>query len=761
MDTTAFLSQVRSMPWYRQQIAHIEEMPARAAKHGDPGRPLHPELSRRLVEAGVGDLYTHQARAVDAVRAGGNVIVSTPAASGKSLCYHLPVLEALISDRSATSLYMFPTKALAQDQSAYLEELVGDEWRIGPGIYDGDTHIDARGSIRRSARIVITNPDMLHVGILPNHRSWYRILRGLRYVVLDEAHAYRGIFGSHVASVLRRLRRLCARYGSSPSFILCSATIANPADHARRLTGLDVESIELSGAPFGGRDFVLWNPPKIDLAGGKSRRATLQDSVSLMTELVMSKVRTMTFVQSRQLAELLYVRVRNKLRSEAPDLADRVAPYRGSYLAEDRRIIERDLRSGQVMGLTTTSAMELGVNVGDLEATVLAGYPGTRASVWQRAGRSGRGGERALTVLLAQDDPLDQYMARNPRALFGRPTESVLLSTDNPHVLGPHLLCAAYENPLSVSDSEFFGVDIEPQAARLTAEGTLHRVKERWHLRPEVNHPAGSVDIRSSEGEPFALVEMDSGAIMETIDESSAMTQLHPGAVYLHQGSPHLVTELDLEARIARAVRADVGYHTQPASLTETRIISELNRRKAGRVEACFGEVSVTTTVTGFRRISDLSGEEIDVQYVDVPPRSFRSMGLWFGITDDLLATARKGRFHLAGALHAIEHAAIGMLPLFAMCDRGDIGGISTPLHPDTGAAQIILYDGVAGGVGIVERGYDVIEDLWRATLDAIDACGCMDGCPGCIHSPRCGSANSPLDKRGAAAALRAILGAD
>ncbi len=446
MDTRAFLDHARSLPWYRDQVAHVEDLPARGPTPGAPARPLTPELAGRLRELGVDGLYSHQARAIDAARAGRSVIVATPTASGKSLCYHLPVLEALIGDRSATALYIFPTKALAQDQAASLERLAPADRRIWCGIFDGDTHADSRSSIRRSARIVVTNPDMLHVGILPNHRSWHRVLRGLRYVVIDEAHAYRGVFGSHVANVLRRLRRLCARFGAGPTFILCSATIANPGEHARRLTGLDAEPIESSGAPHGGRDFVLWNPPRVDHADGGSGRTTVRDAAALTAELVMRSVRTMTFVRSRRLAELLFVQVRNRLRSDAPGLADRVAPYRAGYLAEDRRATERELSAGRLLGLTTTSAMELGVDVGGLDATVLAGYPGTRASTWQRAGRSGRDGARALSVLVARDDPLDQFIMRNPRGLFGRPTETVRISPGNPTCWG-RTCCARPTRP--------------------------------------------------------------------------------------------------------------------------------------------------------------------------------------------------------------------------------------------------------------------------------------------------------------------------
>ena len=459
------------------------------------------------------------------------------------------------------------------------------------------------------------------------------------------------------------------------------------------------------------------------------------------------------------MAELLFVYVRDQLREVAPDLAGRLAPYRASYLPEDRRAVERDLQSGRLLGLTSTTAMELGVDVGDLEATILTGYPGSRASTWQQAGRSGRRDRRALSVLVAQDDPLDQYLMRRPDALFGRPTETVRISPNNPHVLGPHLLCAAYEAPLEPGDAEVFETDIDSEAGRLEGDGLMHRTGGRWHLQPEVSYPAESVNIRSTSAHSFILVDRDSGAILETVEEASAMLQLHPGAVYLHKGETYVVTDLDLETRTAEAVPGEVEYYTQPASYTETRILREMRRKRCGRTDVCLGEVEVTTTVSGFRRIAPLSGDVLGEEYVQLPPRRFATVGLWFGVPPDTLAAARDGGLDLAGALHAIEHAAIGVLPLFAMCDRGDIGGISTPLHPDTGRPQVFIHDGVPGGVGIAEHGYEVIADLWRVTAEAISGCRCESGCPGCIHSPKCGSNNSPLDKAAAIAVLAGISG--
>ena len=451
MDIAAFLNAVQRAPWYIEQIVHSEDVPSREARYGALDRPLHARLQVALADAGIRDLYTHQTDAVNAVRRGKNVIVSTPTASGKSLCYNLPVIETLLQDRGASAMYIFPTKALAQDQRKALTRLMPRGFRLRCDIFDGDTPSRERADVRRNSRLLITNPDMLHIGILPHHRLWHRRLRSLRYVVIDEAHIYRGVFGSHVANIIRRLRRLCRRFGGNPQFILCSATIANPGEHAERLVGLPFEVVDQDGSPYGGKDFLFWNPPMIDLAKG-SRRSTNTETAQIFAELLRRYVRTLTFVRSRRAAELLYVYARDNLRLSHPDLAKRIMPYRASYLPEDRRAIERDLAEGRLLGVTTTNAMELGIDIGDLDATLLTGYPGSIASAWQQAGRSGRSGERSLSVLVAQDNPLDQYLMRHPEAFFGKPHESARVSPANPYILKPHLLCAAYEAPLLMDD---------------------------------------------------------------------------------------------------------------------------------------------------------------------------------------------------------------------------------------------------------------------------------------------------------------------
>ena len=611
--------------------------------------------------------------------------------------------------------------------------------------------------MRRYSRILITNPDMLHLGILPNHRSWHQLLRGLRYVVLDEAHVYRGVFGSQVANVMRRLRRLCRRFGSDPQFILCSATIANPGEHAQRLVGLPFHVIEEDGSPYGGKDFIFWNPPMIDLAKG-SRHSTNSEAALLFAELLRRQVRSMTFVRSRRMAELLYVYVRDQLKESDPTIAGRVAPYRASYLPEDRRRIERDFFEGRLLGLTTTNAMELGIDIGDLDATILTGYPGSIASAWQQAGRSGRAGERSLSMLVAQDNPLDQYLMRHPEAFFGKPHETARISPANPYILKPHLLCAAYEAPLTMDDTEFFGPDLLWYADELVKEKLFHPRWGRWHLTPEVTYPAQDVNIRSTSTHFYTLVEGESGVVLETVEEMSAFLQLHPGSIYLHQGEPYLIKDLDLDSRTAYAAKTDAPYYTEVRDFTETRVLNVLKEKPAGRTTVYLGGVNVSTSVVGFKRKAHLTGEVLGEEYVSLPPQSYDTIALWFDVPKDTLEYIDKQRLDLSGGLHAVEHAAIGVLPLFALCDRNDIGGISTPLHPDTGRPQVFIHDGHPGGVGIAEHGYEVIGELWKATLDVITECPCESGCPGCIQSPKCGNNNQPLDKEVAKLVLRDIL---
>ncbi len=756
MNTEGFLERLRRHPSYRGEIVHVERLPARPARYGRRKETLHPALEQALAEQGITRLYCHQAEALHLVREGKHVVVTTPTASGKTLCYNLPVLDTLLQDPKARALYLFPTKALAQDQLRVLEELTSlFPSPIRFGCYDGDTPQEMRARLRRRGQILLTNPDMLHLGILPNHTHWSHFLSSLRFVVLDEAHVYRGIFGSHVAGVLRRLRRLCRLYGSEPTFIATSATMANPAEHVGTLTGLPVAVVEKDGAPSGSRDFVLWNPPLLSEATGE-RRSSAAEEAFLVAELVSCGIRTLAFARARVVAELVLRMAREALSRTHPEVAERIRAYRAGYLPEERRAIERGLFRGELIGVTATNALELGIDVGDLDATVLGGYPGSIASTWQQAGRSGRGTGHALSFLIGQDNPLDQYFMRHPEALFGRPHEQARCDPENPYVLADQLLCAAYEAPLSPEDEAFFGPRLGDVAWQLVEEGQLAARGGRWFYVGGVRYPAERVNIRSTSRESLDLID-EQGRLLETIEAVSAPYRVHPGAIYLHQGESYRVVHLDLEGGVARLAAVEADYYTEPMDVTDLRIVRSIRHRTIAGTPAYLGLVRVTQQVIGYRKIAHYGQRVLGECLLDLPAHTFETVALWFDIPQKVCQGVVEQGLDLPGGLHAVEHAAIGLLPLYAMCDRMDIGGLSTPNHVDTGRAQVFIYDAVPGGVGIAERGFQVLEELWETTLETVRTCPCEDGCPSCIHSPKCGSRNRPLDKEAAVYILEAL----
>jgi DEAD/DEAH box helicase domain-containing protein len=758
MYVDAFLHHLLTLPDYQQQIVHTERIAKCSASIRKLEKPFHPALKGRLESLGISQLYSHQAMSVDAARAGKNVMVATASASGKTLCYNLPVLEALLQDPSSRAFYLFPTKALAQDQLRSLRELGSHELFSFDSFatYDGDTPQHERAGIRRQARIVLTNPDMLHVGILPNHKAWYRFLRNLKYVVIDEAHVYRGVFGSHVANVIRRLRRLCASYGSKPQFICCSATIANPQGHAENLVAMPFDIISNDGSPHGGKSFIFWNPPLLDETGS-ARRSSNSEATLVFTELICSHIRSLVFTRTRRLTELIYVYTREKL---GDSLGQLIKPYRAGYLPEDRRMIERELFSGQLLGVVATNALELGIDIGDLEATVLVGYPGSIASTWQQAGRSGRGIDDSLSILIAQDNPLDQYFMHHPDSFFSKSFENALINSQNINILKPHLLCAAWEQPLAEGDVLFFGAEFDRATSELEMESKLRKSAGKWYISPRISHPAQEINIRSSSGQNYAVVDASQGyQLIETVEASVAFFQIHQGAVYLHQGESYLVKELDIANHIAVVAPTDASYYTQTKEIIDIRILKTENERSYLGTKVCFGEVDVTNHVVGFRKKMQFTEEVIGDEPLDLPPLRFVTKSLWFELPDFAVEKLAKAGCDFAGGLHAVEHAAIAMLPLFALCDRNDIGGVSTPFHPDTGKAQIFIYDAYPGGIGISAKGFEVIEQLWAATSGAIEECPCQDGCPSCIQSPKCGNNNEPLDKKAAVILLRGLLG--
>jgi DEAD/DEAH box helicase domain-containing protein len=594
--------------------------------------------------------------------------------------------------------------------------------------------------------VVLTNPDMLHLGILPNHQSWSKLFRNLKYVVIDETHVYRGVFGSHVANVLRRLRRLCSFYGSAPQFICCSATIANPQQHAQNIVGLPFEAVTEDGSPHGEKYFTFWNPPLID-ENKTGRRSSNSEAAFLLEELVQKEIRSLVFASTRKLTELIYIYTQEQL---PPSLRDKISPYRAGYLPEDRRRIERQFFEGELLGLVATTALELGINIGDLDATVLTGYPGSIASAWQQAGRSGRSTHSSLSFLIALENPLDQYLMRNPEFFFSKNFDNAIINPDNPYILKPHLLCAAWEKPLHEKDEEFFGLTMRTMLVELEQEGMLRRREVKWHPAPVISYPAQDMNIRSTSGQNYAVIDGRDGCLLETVEASVAFFQVHPGAIYLHQGESYLIKELDLARRIAWVEPRPVDYYTQTMEIHEIRVKKLLQENDCHGVKVYFGDVDVTITVVGFKKKKQFTEEVVEALPLNLPPQTFPTKALWFDLPQKAIDRIADAGLDFHGGLHACEHAAIGILPLFALCDRNDIGGVSTPFHPDTGRAQIFIYDAHPGGIGIAEKGFEMITELWQATLKAVEECPCADGCPSCIQSPKCGNNNQPLDKEAA-----------
>lgn len=749
------------------RITHTEHLPPREGRHAVWPDRIRTDVVAAIAAAGIDHPWEHQAAAAEHALDGESVIVATGTASGKSLAYLAPVLSALAdgaeapNGRGTTALYLAPTKALAADQRRAVRELAGPLGNaVRPAVYDGDTPFEEREWVRQYANYVLTNPDMLHRGILPAHPRWSSFLRALRYVVIDECHTYRGVFGSHVAQVLRRLRRLCARYGSDPVFLLASATASDPATAASRLTGLPVVEVSDDASPRGEVVFALWEPPLTELKGERGapvRRTATAETADLLTDLVVQGVRTVAFVRSRRGAELIAVIAQEKLAAVDRSLPRRVAAYRGGYLPEERRALERALHSGELLGLAATTALELGVDVSGLDAVLITGYPGTRASLWQQAGRAGRSGHGALAVLIARDDPLDTYLVHHPEALFQQPVEATVLDPDNPYVLAPHLCAAAEELPLTEPDLDLFGPAARDLLPQLEAAKLLRRRATAWHWTRR-ERASDLTDIRGGGGRPVQIVEAATGRLLGTVDEEASHTAVHDGAVHLHQGRTYLVKHLDLEDSVALVEEANPPFSTTARDTTAISVLETETEIAWGRGRLCFGSVEVTHQVVSYLRRKLITGEVLGEAKLDLPPRTLRTRAVWWTVTEDQLDEARINPEILGGALHAAEHASIGLLPLFATCDRWDIGGVSVPLHPDTLLPTVFVYDGHPGGAGFAERAFHTARAWLTATRDAIAACECEAGCPSCIQSPKCGNGNDPLHKRGAVRLLTHLL---
>ena len=754
-------------------LTHVRTVPASPSRTAPWPEWVDTGLRERLVDSGIQNLFIHQRECADLAWSGRDVVVATGTSSGKSLGYQLPVLSAMAADPTACALYITPTKALGSDQLLAVGDLIkghpalSGPKGINPAPYDGDTPTEARATIRETTRFAFTNPDMLHAGILSSHVRWARFLRHLKYVVVDECHTYRGVFGANVALVLRRLDRIARAYGAHPTFIFASATAADPAEHARRLCGRDVVAVTDDGAPTGERTYALWEPGFIEGAEGVNgapvRRAATTEAGTMMADLVAAGARTLTFVRSRRASETVAMRAAEDLVAAGrADFARRIASYRAGYLAEDRRALEHALDNGDLLGMATTNALELGIDVGGLDAVVMAGFPGTVASFRQQAGRAGRRGQSSLVVMVARDDPMDTYLVHHPEALLDKPVENSVFNPSNPFILRGHAYCAAVEKPLT--DREVEELEAQDVVVELEAAGLLRKRARGWFAVPQIDSDIspetahGSVTLRGGTGEQVMIVDATDGRLLGTIDSVRAAAQVHDGAVYIHQGEYFIIDELDLDNYIALAHPEVPDYSTMARSTTDIAVIGEAHERSnpSPGLWVARVDVEVTDRVTGYV-VTLADGTTSEHIPLDLPEQKLFTRAVAYTI--DPLALEKMGitAGDIPGTLHASEHAAIGLLPLLATCDRWDIGGVSTALHPDTMQPTVFVYDGHPGGAGFADEGYARFHEWISATYEAVKSCGCASGCPSCVQSPKCGNGNQPLDKAGALKLLGAL----
>lgn len=742
-----------------ERLRHVEVRPARAAVHAPWPAWVSPEI--RAAYPGIDEPWLHQVQAADIAHGGSHVVLSTGTASGKSLAYAMPMLTSIQSGlsatngRGATALYIAPTKALAHDQLRTFDEREL-HW-LRAATVDGDNSREERIWAQKHANLILTNPDLLHHSMLGNHDRWAPFLKNLQYIVIDEAHVYRGVFGAHVSAVIRRLRRICAHLGSTPIVFATSATVADPAVALERLIGDPVRAVIEDFAPTPERTIALWQPLDLTLPE-TTRRTASTEAAHLLADLVADGRQTLAFVRSRRAAEAVAALTRDLLREIDPSLVETVASYRGGYLPEERRILESSLREGRIRALATTNALELGIDISGLDAVVIAGWPGTRASLWQQFGRAGRGAAPALAIFIAREDPLDAFVVEHPSSVLDAPVEASVFDPTNPVILGPHLCAAASELPLTDADAErWFGTSSLPVLAGLAGQGLLRKRANGWFWTNR-DRASDLADLRSTGGAPVRIIEQDTGRLLGTIDQASSHSTVHPGAVYVHQGVISLVTDLDLDESVATVIEEAVDYTTIAHEVSEIRILHTAQSRAWGAATMNVGQVQVTSQVLSFQKRRVLTGENLGEQGLALPERELITTAVWWTVTDDQCAAASVEAIEIPGAVHAAEHASIALLPLFATCDRWDIGGVSTALHIDTGQTTVFVYDGYPGGAGFAQHGFDIARVWLTATRDLIRECRCREGCPSCVQSPKCGNGNHPLDKLAAVRILTELL---
>jgi len=747
---TDFVQALKYQPWYKGQIEHIEHIPPRMAKYGELDKPLPKAVQNYLDRRNI-HLYTHQATAINKIRAGNDVIMTTSTASGKTLGFNVPVFEMLITEEEGTALYLYPTKALTNDQLQVLLEMDKEiKANAYSNVYDGDTPQHMRQMIREESRIILSNPYGIHQ-YLPWHQRWKRFFQNLKFLIIDEAHMYRGVFGTNVALLLRRLLRVCNCYGSEPQIVLSSATIANPDEHSWKLTGRKFEVVSNDGAGRGERFFVFWNPPFIDLAR-MARRSPHQETKDLFVLQLQHGFQTLCFTVSRQMAELITRWCREDLKQIDSELPAMIAPYRAGYLPEERRDIERKLRFKELLGVASTNALELGIDIGSLDSVIISGYPGTVISTWQQAGRAGRGDEPSLVTLVAFEDQLDQYFMKHPKKFFERSHEYAIVDLENPYAVTGHVMCASAELPMTNGDEKYFGNLLGQSITALEKQKLVRSTPHGWVYSGRVR-PVEVVTLDNISDQIVTVVSK--GEILETMDLSKAYDEAHTGAILLHQGETYVVEKLDLDGLIAHVVKKNVNYHTEALKTTDIEIVKPFKLTKKEPTIGV-GEVKVTEYYHSY--VMKTYDRVVGRQPLDLPPLNFETVAMWLTIPQQIKENVESQGLDFQGGIHGVEHAIIGMTPLYAICDRWDVGGVSTPMHHDTNRPTIFVYDSYEGGIGVSEKLYELIREVLQATFVLIRDCECTEGCPSCIYSPKCGNENRPLDKRAAIFILQEVL---
>ena len=755
METGTFLEQIRNHNFFNNQIIHIEELPERPPVYQEVPGGLHEAVEKALDRLGIQKLYSHQATAIEKIRQEKNVVIVTGTASGKTLCYTIPVVEALLEDSQSTMLSIYPTKALAQDQLRGLTSFQSAELGIDflAGTYDGDTPQSLRRKIRDGANIVLTNPDMLNQGILPQHARWSRFFTNLRYVVIDEVHAYRGVFGSHLANVMRRLARICRHYGATPQFICSSATIANPKEHAERICGATMELVDNDGSPRGPKRFVLWNPPPLKTAAsgkpenwrvGGDRRSPVYEAVQLITTLVKEGIQTIAFVQTRLAAELIFKNSRDMLRPVSRRLAESIHAYRGGYLPEERRKIERQLANKEILGVSSTNALELGIDIGSLDACILVGYPGTIASLWQRAGRAGRGRDESIVFLVAQNAPMDQYLMAHTDYLFAQNPENAVVDPDNPHIVVGHLKCAANELPLSDDGAEAFGPYATAILELLEEDECVRHIEGNWYWASS-EYPAANVNLRNIAGPVYTIQDEAEGEqVIGTMDEISAMSQLHDHAVYLHGADTYFVNKLDFTQKVAFVERRDLDYYTQAVQTSQIQIDEkEMEEEWRGGLLG-YGDVTITTSIPMFKKIRFHSRDSLGFEKLELPLQLLETVAFWFVPPEEIVKKMVENKLLVGEALIGIANVLVEVAPLFVMCDTQDIGTVVDAKNLNRDA--LFLHDRYPGGMGYARRCLEHFDEIIQTVAEVISNCGCEDGCPSCVGSAVPASAMTDLD---------------